>query len=160
MFNQIMNMLQTCDTDHGVLPPTEVFNEGWMLRLILDWFSRQPTSEHKLSFEEGARWYSEILLPPPFLPRFQKDPQAESYTHADGVIGHFSMGRSGKGDIDLHPDATQLVVIEAKFFTSLSKGIRNFKNYDQAARTTACIAQTLSIINRQIKVTIFYFLMT
>jgi hypothetical protein len=150
MFSQIIRMLQTCDTDHGVIPPTEVYNEGWMLRLILDWFSRQPASNHKLSFEKGARWYSEILLPSPFLPRFQKDPQAESYTHTDGVIGHFSMGRSGKGDIDLHPDATQLVVIEAKIFNRLSKGIRNFKNYDQAARTTACIAQTLSIINRQI----------
>jgi hypothetical protein len=40
MFNQIIKMLQTCDTDQGVLPPTEVYNEGWMLRLILDWFSR------------------------------------------------------------------------------------------------------------------------
>jgi hypothetical protein len=103
-----------------------------------------------LSFEEGARWYSEILLPSQFLPRFQKDPQAEAYTHADAVIGHFSIGRSGKGDIDLHPDAKQFVVIEAKIFSNLSKGIRNFKNYDQAARTTACIAETLSIRQRQI----------
>ena len=150
MFGQIINMLQTCDTDHGVLPPTEVYNEGWMLRLILDWFSRQPTSNHQLSFEKGARWYSEILLPSQFLPRFQKDPQAESYTHADGVIGHFSIGRSGKGDIDLRPDAKQFVVIEAKIFSRLSKGIKNFKNYDQAVRTAACIAETLSIRQRQI----------
>jgi hypothetical protein len=150
MFSRIMNMLQTCDTDRGVLPPTEVYNEGWMLRLILDWFSRQSPSTHQLSFEEGARWYSEILLPSQFLPRFQKDPQAEAYTHADGVIGHFSIGRSGKGDIDLQPDAKQFVVIEAKIFSNLSKGIRNFKNYDQATRTTACIAETLSIRQRQI----------
>ena len=150
MFRQIINMLQSCDTDHGVLPPTEVYNEGWMLRLILDWFSRQPESDHPLSFEKGARWYSEILLPSQFLPRFQKDPQAEAYTHADGVIGHFSIGRSGKGDIDLHPDATQFVVIEAKIFSSLSKGTINFKNYDQASRTTACIAETLSIKKRQV----------
>ena len=150
MFSQIINMLQTCDTDHGVLPPTEVYNEGWMLRLILDWFSRQPASTHQLSFEEGARWYSEILLPSQFLPRFQTDPQAEAYTHADGMIGHFSVGHSGKGAIDLHPDAKQLVVIEAKIFSSLSKGVKNFKNYDQAARTTACIAETLSIKKRQV----------
>jgi hypothetical protein len=143
-------MLQTCDTDQGVLPPTEVYNEGWMLRLILDWFSRQPASNRQLSFETGARWYSEILLPSQFLARFQTDPQAESYTHADGVIGHFSIGRSGKGDIDLLPDATQFVVIEAKIFSRLSKGIKNFKNYDQAARTVACMAETLSIGKRQI----------
>ena len=150
MFNKITNMLQTCDTDSGVLPPTAVYNEGWMLRLILEWFSRQPGSAHQLSFEKDARWYSEILLPSPFLPRFQTDPLAEAYTHADGVIGHFAIGRSGKGDIDLHSDAKQFVVIEAKIFSSLSKGIKNFENYDQAARTAACIAETLSISQRQI----------
>jgi len=150
MFNQILDMLQTCDTDQGVLPAAAVYNEGWMLRLILDWFSRQPASDHQLSFEKGARWYSELLLPSQFLARFQTDPQAESYTHADGVIGHFSIGRSGKGDIDLLPDATQFVDIEAKIFSNLSKGIKNFKNYDQAARTVACMAETLSIGKRQI----------
>jgi len=150
MFSRIINMLQTCDTDHGVLPPTQVYNESWMLRLILDWFSRQPASHHQLSFEKGARWYSEILLPTQFLPRSQNDAQAESHTHADGVIGHFSIGRSGKGDIDLHPDAKQLIVIEAKIFSNLSKGTKNFKNYDQAARTTASIAETLSIRQSQI----------
>ena len=56
MFSQIIKMLQTCETDHGVLPPTEVYNEGWMLRLILDWFSRQPSSDHEFSFEKGARY--------------------------------------------------------------------------------------------------------
>jgi hypothetical protein len=150
MFSQIIKMLQTCDTDHGVLPPSEVYNEGWLLRLILDWFSRQPASDHQLSFEKGARWYSELLLASQFLPRYQRDPEAESYTHADGVIGHFSVGRSGKSDIDLHPDAKQFVVIEAKIFSSLSKGIKNFENYDQAARTTACIAQSLSLGKQQI----------
>jgi hypothetical protein len=150
MFSQIINMLQTCDTDHGVLPPTEVFNEGWMLRLILDWFSRQPASDHQLAFEKGARWYSEILLPSQFLPRYQKEPQAEAYMHADGVIGHFSVGRSGKGDIDLHSDAKQFVAVEAKIFSRLSKGIKNFENYDQAARTTACIAETLFLRQGQI----------
>ena len=150
MFDQISNMLQTCDTEQGVFPPAEVYNEGWLLRLILDWFSRQPASDHPLSFEKSARWYSELVLPSQFLPRFQKDPNAESYTHADGVIGHFSIGRSGKGDIDLLADATQLVVIEAKMFSTLSKGISNNKSYDQAARTVACMAETLSLGKRKI----------
>ncbi len=150
MFERMIHMLQTCDTDQGVLAPTEVYNESWMLRLILDWFSRQPPSEHQLSFEKDARWYSKIQLPSQFLPRFQTDPQAESYMHADGVIGHFSTARSGTGDIDLHPDAGQFVIVQAKIFNRLSKGIKNNKNYDQAARTTACIAQTLSLKQKQI----------
>ena len=130
MFSRIIKMLQTSDTDHGVLPPTELYNEGWMLRLILDWFSRQPSSDHVLSFEKGARWYSDLLLPSQFLPRYQRDPQAETYTQADGVIGHFSVNRSEKGDIYLDPDAKQFVVVEAKIFSKLSKGIKNFENYD------------------------------
>ncbi len=149
MFRRIIKMLQTCDTEGGVLPPTEVYNEGWMLRLILDWFSRQPPSDHPLSFEKDARWYSEIRLPSQFLARFQTDPLAESHTHADGVIGHFARGRAGKGDIDLHSDAGQFVVIEAKIFSRLAKGIKNNKNYDQAARTTACIAETLALKQKQ-----------
>ena len=64
MFNRIMNMLQSCDTDYGPLPPTEVYNQGWVLRLIRDWFSRQFPSAHQLSFEKGARWYFDKLLIP------------------------------------------------------------------------------------------------
>jgi hypothetical protein len=150
MFSQIIKMLQGCDSDQGVLPPTQLYNEGWMLRLILDWFSKQPASDHQLSFEIGARWYSGLFLPSQFLPRYQRDPQAEAYTHADGVIGHFSIDRSGKGDIDLDPDAKQFMVVETKIFSKLSRGIKNFENYDQAARTIACIAQTLSLTQKQI----------
>jgi hypothetical protein len=43
------------------------------------------------------------------------------------------------------------VVVEAKIFSKLSKGSKNFENYDQAARTTACIAQTLSLGQRQLR---------
>ena len=89
-------------------------------------------------------------MPSQFLPRYQKDPRSEAYTQADGVIGHFSVGRSGKGDIDLHSDAKQFVAVEAKIFSRLSRGIKNYENYDQAARTTACIAETLFLRQGQI----------
>lgn len=150
MFSKITNMLRTCGSEDAVLPPTELYNERWMLRLILDWFSIQPPSGHPLSFEKKARWYSEILLPSQFPARFQKDPNAEVSTHADGVIGHFSIGRSEKNDIALRADATQFTIIAAKIFTKLTEGIKNFKSYDQAARTVACMAETLSIGKRPI----------
>ena len=67
-----------------------------MLRVILDWYSHQNIDDHHLSFSKDARWYSEILLPSPFLPRFQKDLFSESYTHADGAIKHFTVGKSGR----------------------------------------------------------------
>ena len=132
MFSKITNMLRTCGSEDGVLPSTEVFNERWMLRLILDWFSRQPPSDHPLSFEKDARWYSEIILPSPLLPAFEKDPNAEAHAHADGVIGHFSIDRLDRPNFSMLADAAQFAVVESKIFTKLSKGIKNFKGYDRA----------------------------
>lgn len=144
MIDQISKLLRLCDSDKTVMPPTIIYNEGWMLRLTLNWFSKQHTENHPLSFLKGSRCYSEILLPSPFQPRFRSDPLSEAYTHADGAIGHFTIGKSGKGDINLSATAKQLIIIEAKMFSKLSKGIKNFRNYDQAARNVACIAQILN----------------
>ena len=96
-----------------------------------------------------ARWYSEALLPSAFLARFQGDPLAESWTHADGVIGHFEIGMHSKTGLSLLPDAHYLVVLEAKLFSPLASGVTNAPTYDQAARTVACIAEILHRANRQ-----------
>ena len=138
-------MLRDCDTENSVLPPTELYNEGWMLRVILNWFSKITTRNFPLSFIKGSRWYSEVLLPSQFLPQYRGDPLSETYSHADGAIGKFTIGLSGKGDLNLSPDAKQLIVIEAKMFSKLSRGVKNAKNFDQAARTVSCIAEILRI---------------
>ncbi len=143
MLDRLLAILQTCGTRESLLQPTQLFNEGWMLRLVLDWFSRQPADSHPLSFGPGARWFSEALLPLPFLARWRGDKLAESYTHADGAIGHFQIGGSGKGDLVLSANGTQLVVIEAKLFSALSHGVTNAPYFDQAARSVACIAEVL-----------------
>jgi len=145
MFNQIMQMLRDCDTENSVLPPTELYNEGWMLRVILNWFSEKKQKQFPLSFMKDSRWFSEVLLPSQFLPQYRGDPLSETYTHADGAIGKFTIGLSGKGDINLSPDLNQLVVIEAKIFSKLSRGVKNAKNFDQVARTVSCIAEILRI---------------
>jgi len=44
----------------------------------------------------------------------------------------------------LAPDATHLVVIEAKMFSRLSKRTTRARYFDQAARNVACIAHALS----------------
>ena len=119
MIDQISKLLKLCGSDNSVMPPTILYNEGWILRVILDWFSHQNIDNHPLSFSKHSRWYSEILLPSQFLPRYQKDPLAESYTHADGAIGHFTIGKKGKGDINLSPNVNQIVIIEAKMFSNL-----------------------------------------
>jgi hypothetical protein len=138
-------MLLRCGTEAAILPPTELYNEGWLLRLVLDWFQRSRLQGHPLSFSEGARWYSEALLASRFLPTRRGDPLAESFTHADGVIGHFDISPGERGEATLHKDAQQFVVIEAKLGSSLSTGVKNSPNYGQAARNAACIAHAVQV---------------
>jgi hypothetical protein len=125
------------------MPATMLYNEGWMLRLLIDWFSTHPMPGHPLEFYSGAKWYSEPLLASQFAPRTRGDSLGESWTHADGVIGHFEV-RVGRGDIKVLPGAQQLVVAEAKMFSGLSSGTKRAEGFDQAARNVACIAHLLS----------------
>jgi len=140
---RIAELLEASGGEAPNFPPTLIYNEGWLLRLVLDWFSTHPVADHALTFADKARWYSEALLPSPFLPRRRGDPLGESHTHADGVIGQIEMGAKSKGSLALLPDATQFVVLEAKLFSPLSAGVRNNAAYGQAARNVACMAEVL-----------------
>jgi len=112
-----------------------------MLRLILDWFSRAANVDHPLAFQPGARWFSEALLPTPFRARKRGDSRAEARTHADGLVGHFALASGAKADAQLLPEATQLLILEAKMFSPLSGGTRNAPSFNQAARSAACMAE-------------------
>jgi len=148
LFQRIQAMLQACDSDSPLFPPTELFNENWMLRILLDWYATYGRNSSLLGFVNDANWYSEALLPSPFRPRHRKDPLSESHTHADGVIGQFKIGGSGKGDLVLSSQASQLVVLEGKMFSPLSFRVTNSPTFDQAARSVACIAEILRIARR------------
>src|SRR6185437_10906832 len=104
---------------------------------------------YPMSSLTGARWFSEAWLPSAFLPRYRGDALAESRTHADGVIGHFTIGDPGTAGLSLKPDAEQFVVVEGKLFNRLSAGVRNAPYFDQAARTVACMAEALRRAGRE-----------
>lgn len=144
----IKAMLAGCEDGSAPFPPTVLFNEDWLLRLILDWFGKSESARdegHPLAPAPGARWFSEALLPSAFLPRYKGDRLAESRTHADSVIGHIRVGRRGATDLSLCPntDRPQLAVVEAKTYGGLSKGVKNAPFFDQAARSVACLAEIL-----------------
>ncbi len=145
MSDRVADLLLRCGTETAVLPPTELYNEGWLLRLVLDWFERKCTGGHSFAFQPGARWYSEALLASRFLPSRRGDPLAESFTHADGVLGHFDISPGERGEATLRGDAKQFVVIEAKLGSRLSKGVKNSENYGQAARNVACVAHSIHV---------------
>ena len=141
---RIAELLSMAKDPDRVFPATDLYNEGWMLRLVIDWFSRNIHTDCDVRFLTGSRWYSEALLPSQFLARQRGDKLAESWTHADGVIGHFDIGKGADSDLTLSKGATQLVVTEAKMFSKLSSGVTNAKYFNQAARNVACIAEVAS----------------
>ena len=142
-FKSIQEMLRSAASSRPLFPPTLLYNEGWLLRLVLNWFDGHSLQDHPLSFAAGAAWFSEAQLPSAFLPRYRGDKLAESRTHADGVVGHFLIGEKSRTDLRLLTGANQLLVLEAKMFSSLSPGVTHASYYDQAARTVACMAEVL-----------------
>jgi hypothetical protein len=140
---QINRLIHEAAGNDPPFPPTDIFNETWLLRVLLDWFSSRRQFPHQLTPFEGARWFSEAWLPSAFAARFRNDKLSESRTHADGIIGHFQIGAAGKADCSIKSDAKQFVVCEAKIFSKLSAGVQNAPYYDQAARNVACMAEVL-----------------
>ena len=115
MVNQrIAELLSKAKGPERVFPATDPYNEGWMLRLVIDWFSRNPQVDCDIQFLEGSRWYSEALLPSQFLTRQRGDNLAESWAHADGVIGHFEIGRDADGDLTLNEGYKMLFSMKAQ----------------------------------------------
>ncbi len=148
MLDGIHRLIDTTAAETANFPLTLIYNEGWLLRLVIDWYSKHPIPDHPLLFHPNATWFSEALLPSPFKPRYRSDPRAEAPTHADAIIGHFSIGSHGKADVKALPDAAQLIIIEAKIYSSLSGGTRHAPGFDQAARNVACITEILYRANR------------
>jgi hypothetical protein len=140
---RISEMLRLASSDTRNFPATIFYNEGWLLRLVLDWFSRNDGDGHSLTFEPGARWFSEALLPSQFLARMRTDPLAEGWTHADGVIGQVTIGSGALANTLLSKEGSQFLVTEAKLFSPLSPGVTHAPSFDQAARNVACMAEVL-----------------
>jgi len=132
--DRVTQLLAECGSGSAHIPATALYNEGWMLRLILDWCSTHPTAIEHFIFLPGSRWYSEALLPSRFVGRGNR---GEGFTHADAVIGQFDFRTGGRGDITLAPNAKQFSVVEAKMGSLLSPGISNARTYNQAARVVA-----------------------
>ena len=140
MIEIIKLLLEELDRDNNHMPPTVLYNESWLLRLIIWWFSQNRKRDFPLTFWSGANWYSEGLLTTPFLPVCQGDKLAESYTRADGIIGNIAVDGVGRTDIRLIDPCEQFVVLEAKLFSRLSGSTTRVPGYNQVARNIACMA--------------------
>ena len=144
VIEQIAELYLKCNNkQEKCFPPTALFNETWMLRLILDWFKQnndKTTDEHFLHFSETAKWYSEPLLPTPFI-RINKP---EHRTSADAILGEWESDGTKEG-VKIPVKAKQFFVLEAKMNSGLSKSTKNTQEegYLQSSRTIACMIQML-----------------
>jgi hypothetical protein len=123
--------------------PTELYNESWLVKLVLHQASTIHDPDFPIGFLPQSTWFSEALLPSAFEARFRGDPLSESRTNADAVVGHIAVGTQAKADLDLSPAVKQFTVVEAKVGSPLSSGTSNAKYFDQAARNVACMAEVL-----------------
>ena len=149
IMERVKAMLEACEGDRPAFPPSTLFGEQWLLRVVVDWFERHGGDRYPMSPGPGARWFSEAWLPSAFMPRYRGDHLGESRTHADAAIGHFKIGDPGISGLTLAPDARQFVLIEAKLFNRLSSGVKNAPTFDQAARSVACMAEVLRRSGRE-----------
>lgn len=147
--DRVRTMLEACEGAKPAFPPSTLFGEHWLLRVVVDWFERHGGDRYPLSPSPGARWFSEAWLPSAFLPRYRGDDLGESRTHADVAIGHFRIGDPGTSGLTLEADARQFVLLEAKLFNRLSAGVKNAPFFDQAARSVACMAEILRRSGRE-----------
>lgn len=140
---EIYNSIKFFKDGKNNLQPTLLYNEGWMLRLVLKWFNDHKEINYIISMKNESNWFSEALLKPKFIAMEKGDKLAERHTHADGIYGNFKIGGEGFGDAVLNENCNQFYVIEAKMFSELSPGVTNAPNYNQASRNVACICNLI-----------------
>ena len=149
VMDRIQTMLKSCMTDSPPLPLTIVYNENWLLRLVVDWFSAHHVPQQLLTFPDNAWWFGEALLPTPFGADTKRKRPGDAWTQVDAVVGQFEIRNPARPELVLLPNSTHLVVLEARMASETSSGVPGAKYYDKAACTIASMAETLRRAKRR-----------
>lgn len=136
----INKIIDSIEREQPNLNPTQIYNEGWMTRLLIKFSIEDKLKFRGIDFSSISHWCSEALISSPFLPRKRKDCLAEGHTHADMAIGDFKVDFKCNSEIKLKNNPNLFGIIEAKMGSNLSRGITHAENYNQASRSLACIA--------------------
>ncbi|MGZ2371544.1 hypothetical protein ACXR6G_17320 [Ancylomarina sp. YFZ004] len=143
MKNFFTDIISTIDisTENNTIPninPTEIYNEGWMTRLLVYTSIKQGLKINDcLDFTNLTQWSSEGLISSQFV---NANKNREGYTHADMTLGDFEIDYSKRGQITVCDNAKIFGIIEAKMGSNLSQGTTHAKDYNQASRNLACIS--------------------
>lgn len=134
---EISEIIRTIETSNANVNPTEIYNEGWMTRLLVYYSFQEKIKLEEIDFALIKNWTSEALLSSPFV---GVSKIREGYTHADIALGDFTVNYEVTGKLRVNDDAEIFGVIEAKMGSPLSKLTTNAPDYNQASRSVACIA--------------------
>jgi len=146
--NSILQIIKSINSSNPNINPTEIYNAGWMTRLLVYFSVQDKLTIKNIDFSEIKNWCSEAVISSPFQPRKRGDKLGEGFTHADMTIGDFKVDFSTSGEIKLDESAEKFGIIEAKMGSNLSQGTKNAPNYNQASRNLACIAEKILENNR------------
>lgn len=120
--------------------PTIIYNEGWMIRLLVheSMIEKLKIKDIDFGLLASKNWSSEALITSPFV---ETKENREGYTHADIILGDFSVNYNERGEVMLDDSPEILGIIEAKLGSNLSQGTSNAKdNYNQASRNVCCLS--------------------
>ena len=67
MIKSVVKILEEADKEQYHFRPAEIYNETWLLRIILDWFAARNDVSHPWAFLPNSNWISEAILPSAFL---------------------------------------------------------------------------------------------
>jgi len=143
MIEFVTRMAQAASEGRYHFSPVDLFNETWLMRLVLEWFAEHKEVSHPWAFLKGSDWYSEAILPSPFLPRHRRDVLAEGHVRVDAVIGQFEI-EPHAGLLRLNPGSNQFLVLLSTLKGQLVPGTTNVLWFDHIARTVAAMAKTIS----------------
>jgi hypothetical protein len=141
---KVHELLAKMDSSESHINPTCLFEEGWLLRLCLQ-FAFNGIDCLPFRPGEEATWYSEVSPPSCF------SINVVGNTWFDGVVGHCGVRPETKRGLKLLENAKQFIVIEAKMFSPLKRGVKNVKHFSQVSRAVTCMAKTLSVAGRSPK---------
>ena len=143
IYEPLMKLKDICG---DTIPQSEIYNETWMLRLVLSLMSKVDTKSNTFTDSQSdshlrdvcmavkCGWISEGGLKPIF--------KQESTTWTDAIVGAVQKSSSNR-NIEKNEAAIYkgVIVIEAKMGSDLSAGGSRLKGYNQVARNIACLAR-------------------
>ncbi len=166
MIQKLLQLYEQSKLNKGrpecVFSETEIFNEGWLLRGVLNSLRdiKDNSSFDFLPFPVDSKLYSEGQLYTPFQKRYRSDKiSVETNTPIDGIVGHFELDDTKSG-IKINENFQYLSIFEAKMYSKLYERSKYATDYSQVTRIASCmiyqILKIKEIENKNIFLIIIY----